>query len=151
MHRTILKAALFGLLFVGVGNVALAQPAAPPDAQVGITSADANSAEASIPTKNLLNVIRDGGVLMLPIGLCSFVLLVFVFERAISLRRGRVIPRPFVRRFLEQLREGQLDRDDALKLCEGNTPEHQASEIEMSGEGFLAADDVANEEGGGAE
>jgi biopolymer transport protein ExbB len=76
--------------------------------------------EAPIPTKNLLQVIRDGGPLMLPIGFCSFVLLVFVFERAISLRRGRVIPGPFVRRFLVQLREDRLDRETALELCEDN-------------------------------
>ena len=77
--------------------------------------------EDPIPTKNLLQVIRDGGPLMLPIGVCSFLLLVFVFERAVSLRRGRVIPGPFVQRFLEQLREHQLDRDSALDLCEKNS------------------------------
>ncbi|MBP90275.1 MAG: biopolymer transporter ExbB [Planctomycetaceae bacterium] len=73
-----------------------------------------------IPTKNLLQVIRDGGALMLPIGICSFVLLVFVFERTIALRRGRVIPRPFVNRLLEQVGEGQLDRESAQELCEAN-------------------------------
>lgn len=73
-----------------------------------------------IPTKNLLQVIRDGGALMLPIGVCSFLLMVFVFERAIALRRGRVIPGPFVNRFLEQVGEGQLDRKSALELCEAN-------------------------------
>ena len=73
-----------------------------------------------IDTRNLLHVVRDGGALMFPIGLCSFVLLVFVFERAVSLRRARVIPRPFVRRFLEQLREGQLSGREAMKLCEEN-------------------------------
>jgi biopolymer transport protein ExbB len=31
-----------------------------------------------------------------------------------------VIPRPFVRRFLEQIREGQLDRAAAAQLCEEN-------------------------------
>ena len=67
--------------------------------------------ENPIPTKNLLQVIRDGGPLMVPIGICSFALLVFVFERAISLRRGRVIPGPFARRFLQQLHEQQLDRE----------------------------------------
>jgi biopolymer transport protein ExbB len=76
--------------------------------------------EMAIPTKNLLQVIRDGGPLMLPIGACSFILLVFVFERTIALRRGRVIPRPFVRRLLEQIREGQLDRKAAAELCESN-------------------------------
>ena len=74
----------------------------------------------TIPTKNLLNVMNDGGPLMYPIALCSFVLLIFVFERFISLRRGRVIPGPFVKRFLEQLKEGQLDREKAIKLCDEN-------------------------------
>ncbi|MCA9121678.1 MAG: MotA/TolQ/ExbB proton channel family protein [Planctomycetales bacterium] len=90
-----------------------------------VGSSDSNLAtpaidEISIPTKNLLQVIRDGGPLMLPIGVCSFILLVFVFERTIALRRGRVIPRPFVRRFLEQIAEGQLDRKAAAELCEEN-------------------------------
>jgi biopolymer transport protein ExbB len=71
----------------------------------------------AIPTKSMLAIFHDGGMLMYPIALCSFALLVFVFERFIALRRGRVIPRPFVKRFLEQLREGQLDRDKAVKLC----------------------------------
>src|SRR5262245_46319893 len=73
-----------------------------------------------IPTKNMLSAFRDGGPMMIPIAGCSFALLVFVFERFIALRRGRVIPRPFVRRFLEQLHEGQLDREKALKLCQEN-------------------------------
>jgi biopolymer transport protein ExbB len=74
----------------------------------------------AIPTRNLLDVMHDGGPLMYPIALCSFVLLIFVFERFISLRRGRVIPGPFVKRFLEQLKEGQLDREKAILLCEEN-------------------------------
>jgi biopolymer transport protein ExbB len=64
--------------------------------------------------------MRDGGPILLPIGVCSFVLFVFVFERAISLRRGRVIPRPFVKRFVHQLQEGQLQPEEALELCEEN-------------------------------
>ena len=48
------------------------------------------------------------------------ILLVFVFERLISLRRGRVIPRPFVKRFLQQLRDGQLGPESALELCDKN-------------------------------
>jgi len=75
---------------------------------------------SAIPTKNLLNVMYEGGPLMVPIAICSFVLLIFVFERFISLRRGRVVPGPFVKRFLEQLKEGQLDREKALLLCDEN-------------------------------
>ncbi len=85
----------------------------------GSLAEDAAS-QGKIPTKNLLDVMHDGGPLMYPIGLCSFVLFVFVFERFIALRRGRVIPRPFVKRILEQVREGQLDREKALQLCEDN-------------------------------
>ncbi len=76
------------------------------------------SSEALIPTKNLFDIVRDGGWLMVPILGCSFILVVFVLERAMSLRRGRVIPRPFVKRFLHQLREGQLNQDEAIALCE---------------------------------
>jgi biopolymer transport protein ExbB len=78
------------------------------------------SAQPPMPMKSLLSAFRDGGPLMYPIAGCSFALLVFIFERFIALRRGRVIPRPFVRRFLEQLREGQIDREKALKLCQDN-------------------------------
>ncbi len=76
--------------------------------------------EAPIPTKNVLQVLHEGGPLLVLIGICSFLLLVFVFERAVCLRHGRVIPRPFVRRFLEQLREGQLTADEAVLRCEQN-------------------------------
>src|SRR6185437_4342609 len=73
-----------------------------------------------IPQKNLLQIMKAGGILMIPILFCSFIMLVFVFERAVALRRGRVIPGPFVKRFLHQLGEGQLDREQALRLCEEN-------------------------------
>ncbi len=68
--------------------------------------------------KSLFEILRSGGVMMIPLFVCSFFLTVFLFERAISLRRGRVIPRPFVKRFMHQVREGKLDRDGALELCE---------------------------------
>lgn len=87
---------------------------------VAQSPAEAAAAEGTIPTRNLLGVMHDGGLLMYPIGLCSFVLMIFIFERLISLRKGRIIPRPFVKRFIEQLREGTLDRDKAVALCEEN-------------------------------
>jgi biopolymer transport protein ExbB len=98
-------------------------PTAP--SQIGNANAapDANAqaaAEPSIPMGNLLNVIREGGILMLPIIACSFVMLIFVMERLLYLRRARMIPRPFVRGVIEQLEQQQLGRDEALALCEGN-------------------------------
>jgi biopolymer transport protein ExbB len=76
--------------------------------------------EAAIPVRNLLQIFHDGGIMMYPIAFCSFVLTVFAFERFIHLRNGRVIPRPFVNRLIEQLQQQQIDREEALELCERN-------------------------------
>lgn len=121
--RTWLAAAAVGCSLL-LAAVAVAQPPVdPPSEDVAAAGGELVSPvvdQNPIPTKNLLQVIRDGGPLMVPIGVCSFVLLVFVFERTIALRRGRVIPGPFVRRFLEQVGDGQLNRESAAELCAEN-------------------------------
>lgn len=73
-----------------------------------------------IPSKNLWQIIRAGGILMAPIIFCSFLTLVFCFERGIALRRSHVVPAPFVKRFLHQLAAGQLDREQAIRICDQN-------------------------------
>ena len=78
------------------------------------------ASEDPIPTQDLWSIIRDGGPLMIPIAVCSLILVALIFERTISLRRGRVIPKPFVTRFLQQIRSGELEHDQALELCEKN-------------------------------
>jgi len=67
-----------------------------------------------------LEVMRGGGMLMWPLAGCSVICLAFVLERLISLRAGRVIPMSFVRRFIEQLRDGSLQRPTALEVCQQN-------------------------------
>ncbi len=79
-----------------------------------------DSAEV-VSSKRLTEVVRNGGPLMIAIAVCSFILVMFSFERFISLRRGRITPGPFVKRFLEQLRDGELDRDTAIALCDKNS------------------------------
>lgn len=78
-------------------------------------------AAAPIPTRSLLEMLTAGGPLMIPLLLTSFVLVLIVFERLISLRRRRVVPRLFVERFLLQVREGALDRFEALERCEAES------------------------------
>jgi biopolymer transport protein ExbB len=73
---------------------------------------------AAAPTRSLLDMLLAGGPIMVPMGLASFVLVLITFERLIMLRRGKVVPRLFVQRFLLQLREGALDRGEALERCE---------------------------------
>lgn len=88
--------------------------------QADAAQTDAVVDEEPIPTADLWSIIRNGGPLMIPIAICSLVLMAFVFERFISLRHGRIIPKPFVKRFLQQTREGTLSRDEALVLCQQN-------------------------------
>jgi biopolymer transport protein ExbB len=76
--------------------------------------------EQMISTTNPRQIIRDAGPLMYAIMFSSVLLMAVTFERAISLRRKRVTPKPFVTRFLQQLRDGDLDRSQALELCQEN-------------------------------
>jgi biopolymer transport protein ExbB len=92
--------------------------------QVKVTADAAKTAPAPkqglIPTTNLLEVMRGGGALMWPMAGCSVICMAFVLERLISLRSGRVIPMSFVRRFVEQLRDGSLQRNTAMEICQQN-------------------------------
>ncbi|MGQ0634606.1 MAG: MotA/TolQ/ExbB proton channel family protein [Planctomycetaceae bacterium] len=90
----------------------------------GVFAAEARSeggraAPAGIPT-NVSQMFEAGGMLMYPIAGCSIVALAFAIERLVVLRRRRVVPRDFVRRFLEHLERGEFDRASALELCEQN-------------------------------
>jgi biopolymer transport protein ExbB len=78
-------------------------------------------ATAPIPTRSLFEMLLAGGPVMIPILLASFLMLLIVFERLISLRRRRVVPRLFIERFLLQVREGALDRSEALERCEDSS------------------------------
>jgi len=86
----------------------------------GSSAATVVAAPQVVSSTRLSDLLRRGGVLMIPIGICSLILLVFVFERFISLRKGRIIPGPFVSRVLEQVRSGELNRESAVSLCERN-------------------------------
>jgi len=103
-------------------------PSSPPRTAQGAHPAEAQESrdEAAarkelIATTDVFRIMQEGGILMYPIALCSLVTLAFVFERMIALRRGRVIPKPFVTRIVQQIRDGQLDREQALALCEENS------------------------------
>jgi biopolymer transport protein ExbB len=112
-------------LLLGAIGPAVAQGPAPVDPTVAQAESGEGrvapvARENPIPTKNLWSIVKDGGPLMIPILICSLILVAVVFERMISLRRGRVIPKPFVTRLIRQISEGELDRDRALELCSEN-------------------------------
>lgn len=56
----------------------------------------------------------------IPFGIASVIALWYSIERLVVLRRGRVIPKAFVDRFLGQLQSGKLDARSALEVCEEN-------------------------------
>lgn len=57
---------------------------------------------------------------ILPFVIASLIAIWFSAERLVVLRKGRVIPKPFVSRFLLMLRSGTLDRGAAIVFCEEN-------------------------------
>ncbi|WP_254508794.1 MotA/TolQ/ExbB proton channel family protein [Anatilimnocola floriformis] len=110
---------MLGGLFLMLAMCLSAAAQQPGPVPGNVPLAPAVEAPAKVP-KNLLQTFYDGGPLMYPIALCSFLVVMFTCERIITLRRSRVIPRDFVTRIFEQIREGQLDREDAIALCEKN-------------------------------
>lgn len=83
--------------------------------------ASAQNPSGEIPTQSLLQMALAGGVTMIPIAIASFVMLMVVFERLVSLRRSRVLSEPFIHCFLSQVAEGTVDRHDALEMCESES------------------------------
>lgn len=76
--------------------------------------------KAAIP-RNFEDIVDAlGYFFVVPFVLASVISVWFAIERLVVLRHGRVIPRPFVERFLEHLRQRKLDARRALALCEEN-------------------------------
>lgn len=63
----------------------------------------------------MIEFLVSGGPVMVPIGLASVVALAVFIERALALRRGRVVPRAFARQAVELLRQRRWG--DALAAC----------------------------------
>ena len=93
------------------------QPGAP-GAEATSGDAESDNSQGEGTALGLINTILAGGWLMLPLGICSLVVVGLTFERLLALRRGRVIPRPFVRRFTEMVEDGQLSYEEAQGICE---------------------------------
>jgi biopolymer transport protein ExbB len=67
-----------------------------------------------------MGILLALGWFVYPLGLTSIIAAWVAIERMVVLRRGRVIPRPFVNRFFDLLEAGKLDPKSAIKLCEEN-------------------------------
>jgi biopolymer transport protein ExbB len=74
----------------------------------------------TIPTSPLEIAAALGWPILSAFAVASVIAVWFSIERLLVLRRSRVIPRHFVERFLQNLEQGNLDPEQALRLCEEN-------------------------------
>ena len=76
--------------------------------------------EASPEELPLLELMRAGGWLMWPIVACSVVASALVIERALTLRRSRIMPENLVTRIWQLYRQGKLGADQIEEIREGS-------------------------------
>ncbi|MEZ6066246.1 MAG: MotA/TolQ/ExbB proton channel family protein [Planctomycetaceae bacterium] len=100
-------------------------PSAPPPGTASPDAAPSDSAEpddglgGKLP-RSVVQIVRALGYWITPFAIATLIALWFTTERLVVLRQGRVIPKPFVQRFLKLLQEGELNRDEALEICVRN-------------------------------
>ena len=113
------------VVLVAIGGVLMAQDggAAAKTAPAPAATPDAAPEEDTLGMpKDPVSIMKQlgwmGWVFLVPFVGATLISLWYSVERIVVLKRKRVIPKPFVERFLEHLRQGKLDRSSSLKLCE---------------------------------
>lgn len=92
-------------------------------AQVTPAPLEADSAASSPSEETVFSLIFKGGWLMVPIGLCSIIILTYTIERTISLRRSRTIPTGLLDELLARLPgedSGEEARQEAVGLLDSS-------------------------------
>lgn len=121
-HRAMIQIATALAVLIGMSVVLHRAPAQGPTTPDPVTSNPTDVKPTKPAPKGVphdpIEVWAALGPFRYPLALTSIIVVWFSIERLVVLRRGRVIPRPFVRRFFEHLEEGKLDSRSALKLCE---------------------------------
>ncbi len=111
------------LICLMTGSLSPVSAQAPEGSGSGKASVDSQQnmegSESGLPT-NLVEMITALNYWVVPFALATLIALWFTVERVVVLRRGRVIPKPFVKRFLKLLEEGELDKEEALEICREN-------------------------------
>mgnify|MGYP002623561611 FL=1 len=111
-------------ILAGSGPAWAQAPTEQPVAVEAVATAAEPVAEESQKTSSIPStptaIIRELGYFLIPFVIASVIAMWFAIERIVMLRRARVIPRPFVERFLQLLDQRKLDPETALRLCEEN-------------------------------
>lgn len=125
--RHVLAVACLTLGFLGSGGPLPAQNEAvepvvveasePTPANAPAAPAKAKDERVGKISTNIIDMVNSLGVWNIPFAIASIIFLWFTVDRLVVLRRGRVIPRPFVQRFLRLLEAGELEQAEALEVC----------------------------------
>ncbi|MCE9552972.1 MAG: MotA/TolQ/ExbB proton channel family protein [Planctomycetes bacterium] len=102
-----------------------APPAAKPDAAAELEKSLSTPAEAPPPKKailpemNVLDLLHAGGKVMYPIGVMGLIAIIFVIERLIGLRRGKILPRGLNQELTELAsRAADVDPREIYRVCQ---------------------------------
>ncbi len=83
-------------------------------------SGPADPIPESVQVQNIMDFLQKGGIMMIPIGLCSLVALTVIIERLISLRRKSVIPPAFLPGLRKLMTGKPGNTEAALNYCRQN-------------------------------
>lgn len=90
---------------------------------ITIAQAAGDADNASMAVGSVWDFVLKGGWMMIPIGICSLVVLAVSVERAIVLRRKEVVPDGFESGLMPTLDNGVRSKRDAEAYCEkSNSP-----------------------------
>ena len=88
--------------------------------QSGVSPNAGGAAPAAAQVQSIWDFVVKGGPMMIPIGICSLMVLAVIIERMVSLRRRNVIPEDFLPELRNLLDEGLEETTPAVESCHNN-------------------------------
>jgi len=76
------------------------------------------AASDAMAVQSVWDFVQKGGIMMIPLGICSLAALAVVAERLIVLRKSNIIPAGFLKKLGAIIDESPKDAAKALKYCE---------------------------------
>src|SRR5438477_12759043 len=92
-----MKSLVVKILFLSAVLVVLCAMAEAQTRPAGPTTQQTTQVRTHPPDISFLQLLAKGGWFMVPIGLASMTGFALILERAVALRRGKIIPRRFMR------------------------------------------------------
>ena len=103
--------------------------------QTDLVQASAATNE-SMQVQSVWDFVRKGGIMMIPLGVCSLVALAVVAERLIVLRRSKIIPSGFLKKLGGVIDKSPNDAGKAIKHLLGGVlsqPVANSASVERKG------------------